>query len=237
MRPLITDALYVSRTPVISAPNQLNALLADGNTVADWVQAIGLTGSTNATAWADRLNGVSLAGHGTGGGPTIGADGSLTFNGTDQYMRASFALVQPETIYLVLKQIAWSDNAYIFDGVPANRGEMMQITGGASPQISICSNGGINIVGPNSNLAVGAWGVVIAQFNGATSLLQVDSNTAVTGNAGAGNLGGFTIGTDGGGPSQYANIAVKRIILRSVADDAAKILAIQTQLKATYGTP
>ena len=210
----------------------LNTYLLDGNTVANY-QPGNYTGTTNATAWANSIGAApSLSGHGTGGGPTINADGSLTFNGTDQYMKMATTLVQPETIILVTKPISWTASHYLFDGASGvASGSVVDVI--SSPQIQMSAGAG---AARNSNLAVGAYGILVATFNGASSYLQVNNTAQTTGDAGAKNMSGLTLSAIQN-LAGFGNQQVKEIIIRNVADSAATQASIRTLLKALYNTP
>src|SRR5690348_15932843 len=122
--------------------------------------------------------------------PALQADGSILFDGADNYLKCNaFTLNQPETIYLRLKQVTWTTAEYFCDGNATATGAVLQAAAGspASPQIELRAGG---VIGPNSDLAIGSYGVVCAVINGASSVLVVDSGAAVTGNAGASNMGG-----------------------------------------------
>jgi len=84
---------------------------------------------------------------------------------------------------------------------------------------------GASVIGTQSNLEVGAYGVLAAVFNGASSSLRVNNNSPVSGDAGANNPGGFQLGSFSG-PSNFSHIQAKEAILYSGAHD----LSTQNQL-------
>lgn len=215
-----------------SPSEQLHQILIDGLTVADYQAGIGLTGTTNASAWANQLGSAGPLVQASGPNqPSIESDGSLLFDGAAQFIKtAAFTLAQPATFYLVLKQVAWADNTYIFDG---NTSASMALTPRTTtPQVQLYAGALSNT---NSDLTVGAYAVVTALFNGASSILNVNSGTDATGNPGAQAADGFTLGAIGGSAANFANIQVKRIIIRSSADSAALQLQIQALLGNIYG--
>ena len=148
-------------------------------------------------------------------------------------MKASaFTFNQPETIYLVGKQISWTSDEHIFDGNALDSGTFYQINL-STPDVGIYA-GGASGVATNSNFALGPYAIATVVINGASSSVQINRTTATTGNPGAANMGGFSLGADGNN-LRFANFQAKEVILRSVADSAATRLAIQTALARKHG--
>lgn len=176
----------------------------------------GISSAANAvSAWADQSgNGRDLIQATGANQPTVQGDGTILFDGTSDFLKtAAFTLNQPDTIYLRMKQVTWIAQDAIFDG--------NTLSSGAVYQNSITPNvrqfAGLDST-ENGAMAVNTWASMAAVFNGASSVLQIDGTT-VTGNAGAGNKGGFTLGaaSDGTRPS---NIQVAEVIIYNVAHDA-----------------
>jgi len=231
---------------------RLTQILSDGNTVADFQPGnFAPTDTTNASAWLNSVtsgwgNPAVIAGSllqaSSAAQPTINADGSITCDGIAQYMRAAFTYAQPEEIWLVASQGTWTQNEYILDGGSgsANTGTLKQglSSGGTTPQINSSTNGEVNKVGPNSDWAIGVRDVVRVVFDTTSSLITVGANAAVTGNAGAGNMGGITIGASGVTPAgAFFNGTFWEVILRNAVSSASKAAAIYVALKAIHGTP
>lgn len=148
--------------------------------------------------------------------PTLEADGSITFDGVDNYLKCdAFTLDQPETVYLLMKQVTWTVDEYFVDGNASQTGGLQTIT--ATP--SFRQNAGA-VTAANENLAVDAYGVVSAVFNGASSLSQVNLTASVAGDAGASNMGGFTLAARGTN-TNFAHIQVKEVLIYAAAHDAA----------------
>lgn len=164
--------------------------------------------------------------------PTVNADGSVTFNGTNQYGKtAAFTLNQPITLYLVVKQISWTVNDSICDG---NANTDMRIYQSATtPGIKLQANSAP--LAENANLAVGAYGIVTGIWSGAASSLQVNATTATTGDPGSNGAGGFTLGSQGDGLGTYSNIQVKEAILFAAAHDAGQRATVRNYLAARHG--
>jgi len=149
---------------------------------------------------------------------TIAASGNyLTFDGSNDYLKAAaFALAQPETVYFVGSQVTWTSGDFLMDGNAAlERLLVYQYSGGASPQLAITNNAGIN-----GGLAVNTRGILTAVFNSASSLLRVNRTAAVTGDALTQSANGFTLGAryDGSSPS---NITAQEVLVYSGAHDKA----------------
>ena len=148
--------------------------------------------------------------------PSKEGDGSILFDGVDNFLKAdAFTLVQPETIYFLGKQVSWTINDTFFDGNALNRAKLQQ-----SPTTpSIIAYAG-SFSGSSSDLSVGAYGVVANIYNGASSVLQINNNPPITGDFGAADMGGFTLGASGSNVN-WSNIQVKEVLIYSAAHDAA----------------
>lgn len=145
--------------------------------------------------------------------PTISGS-SLLFDGANDYLKAAaFSLSQPESVYFVGQQVAWTSGAVLIDGNSVTTGQIVQTS--ATPQLDI--NAG-SAVAANTNLALGVSGVASAIFNAASSSLTINKSAATTGNAGAGNMGGFTLGASAT-PGNYAKIIVNEVAIYSIAHD------------------
>lgn len=206
-------------------------LLSDGATVANYRMGVGLTGTTNASAWANQIGTAGPLLQASGAAqPAIQADGSLLFDGVDDRMTAVFTLDQPVTLYLVFKQITWSSNDYFCDGVVAQQAIRQAGTGTTIAQVGSLPGAS------DATFGLDVYGVITSVYNGASSILKVDGGTNNTGDIGVGNPGGFILGSDGA-PVVFSNIQVKESIIRNVADSADTRTRIQGLLKAIYGTP
>lgn len=242
------DGAYSEYTSVGNATTSIVRILTDGNTTAifdyDETSSITKDGSNLISAWKDFLNQAGSSITATGVlCPTFQSDGIL-FDGSNNRLKGFFTLAQPEFIYGNLKQITWGSSRYLFDGAgnttDANKGCVQQFT--ATPQLLAYAG---SLGSTNSNLALDTWGTLRVLFNGASSKIQVDSSAAVTGDFGADNMDGFSIGgfageRGGGLPPYPANIKVKEFIIRKVADSAANEAKIYNYLKnksySTYKT-
>ena len=157
----------------------------------------------------------------------------ITATPTDDYMKTeAFAFNQPLTAYLVARVNVWGEYRALMDG-----------NGGAStivycrtstPSIKAYAGG---LSDANSNLAVGAWGIVRVVFNGANSILQVNKTAAVTGNFGAQAAGGITIATAGdhSNAANFAAASYKEIIFKSGAGDDTEYNELYDYWQLKYG--
>ena len=191
------------------------AILDDGNTVAwfDYLENITKDGSDLVSIWGDKsgLDHHLLQATGTNQ-PIVNANGVL-FDGIDNFMKcAAFTLVQPEMIYMVLKQVTWSVNDRIFDG--ENDLSMLLSQKIASANIDAYAGDVLS----NNDSVLNTYGILRVLYNGASSKLIINNNTPVTGSLGSADADGFIIGRRTGSDANYSNIEVKEIIIRKVAD-------------------
>ena len=165
--------------------------------------------------------------------PSKEADGSILFDGTDNYLKTdAFTLVQPETIYLLGKQVTWTSLDAIFDGNTLNTGLLRQQNGGLSPKVQ--SYAGV-LLDENADFILNTYAVLITIFNGAVSAIQVNNNDPLEGNAGGENMGGFTLGVQGGAANRWSNIQVKEVLIYNVAHDAATRTKVINYLASVGG--
>lgn len=147
--------------------------------------------------------------------PTLQADGSILFDGIDNFLQtAAFAFIQPVTWYLLARQITWTNGDHVMNGVGANVA-IFQST--ASPQIQMFAG---NSTAINANWHLNTYNAVCAIFNGANSLMQIGNSTPTTGNSGASNPDGFTLATINSAVSGWANIQAKEAIIFPAAHNA-----------------
>lgn len=200
---------------------------------AAWYRAgIGQTdaGSGALSAWADQSgNGRNLL-QGTGANrPAIQADGSVLFDGIDDYMQtAAFVQGQPFTVYLVFSMNT-AGTGVIFD----------RLTGSPATSALVYNNSATSLEmfctasGPQSAIVTNTPLVLTAAFNGASSLLQSNSGTAGTGDPGPTGLDGLTLGARND-LAVFGAIRVWEMIIRNGADSEATRLQFQQYLKNRY---
>lgn len=218
-------------SPVIPpTPYQLALpVITDGNTMGWFEYQTGITkdGSNHVTRWNDALlSGRDLQnGNGT---PHHGANGILFDGIADALYSNAFVLIQPIELYLVVRQVTWTNNETFFDGIGAYTGCVQQYS--STPNIYAYAGG---LYPLNPNLAINTWGIVRVVFNGASSEIQVDATASVTGNFGAGNMGGLTLGALGN-ITAFGNVEYKEVLQRRIVNSVGNRQLIMNYLKAKY---
>jgi hypothetical protein len=162
--------------------------------------------------------------------PVLNANGIL-FNGEGAFLGGVYTLNQPITIYIVFKQVTWSRWDFVFDGNNASEyGSLQQGSTDNSGYLRLYAG---TVLQDDGDLALDTYGIVRVILNGESSSLQINKNTAVTGNAGSNDMAGFYLGSNGGG-SYNSNIEVKAVIIRSVVDDGTTQSTIYDWLEEKY---
>ncbi len=165
--------------------------------------------------------------------PVVQPDGSILFDGIDDFLvTASFTLNQPFTAYMLMRQETWVGANRFLNGANL-AGDLTILQTTASPKFS--GYAGSGPAAENSNLAVGAYGVVSVVFNGASSAIQVDSNAATTGDFGTNNAGGLTLAANFAGTAGWSKIRVKELIVYTLAHDATARQVVIDYLTAQMG--
>lgn len=193
-------------------------------------QGITVTGS-GVSSWSDQSgNGRDLLQGTDAKRPALQTGGSILFDGTAHALQAAlFTMSQPFTWYLLFKQITWTNNDHIANGRAANTALFQNAT---TPRIRLFAG---STTTENPGLAVDTYAVLSAVFNGASSLTQINNAAPVTGDAGANNAGGFTLGADNGAAAGFSNIQVKEVILFTAAHDATQRASVISYLTAVGG--
>lgn len=179
---------------------------------------VGITVATGVSQWDDQSgNGNHLKQSTTNAQPALQADNSILFDGTSDFLKATaFTLNQPETVYLLGRQVSWTSADTLWDG---NANALMRcFQTGAAPALQIQAS---TQTASNSGLAVNTYGVLCAVYNGASSLFQVNNNAAATGDAGVNGAAGFTLGAQGDGLGTWSNIQTMEVIVFPAAHDSA----------------
>jgi hypothetical protein len=167
--------------------------------------------------------------------PSAEADGSILFDGIDNYMKCdAFPLVQPMTYYLLMKVVTWADSSMIAAGDT-----------GFSPNIYLLGTPGIylwaSIDGPNATaLPAGTPGVICGVFDGASSVIEGASEDAFSGpNIGDTGVhtdaGGLTLAASPGGASQFCNLQIYEVIICPGAHDVETRLRVRAHLGQVGG--
>jgi hypothetical protein len=213
-----------------AAGGDFATVIVDGHTVA-WFSSeyanITDAGSYRVSAWNDlSSNNNDLAAPSSGYRPLWTADG-IYFDGERSMEKTIAGLEQPEFIYIVFLINTWVDNEYVFDGTTADGGLIYQKTTSGTLTAYAGSSSSQNALSEDT------WCIARVLFNGASSKFIINT-TSVTGNFGASDMAGFTLGGRGGG-GNMSDITVKEIIIRNQDDGAGTEEAtIYNYLKAKY---
>lgn len=168
-------------------------------------------GAANAVSmWSDFTSNARHVLQSTGANqPILQADGSLLFDGTNDFMQIAFTLVQPTTLYMLVKQSTWTSGDIFCDGFTASSGQILQT--GSTPSLSISAG---TTACANAGLALATYGVLSAVFSGTQSTLAVNKGApaAAATTAGTTPMAGFTLGGDSSGANN-ANMQVKEILI------------------------
>jgi len=208
------------------------AILYDGNTVAwyDYLKLVTKDVSDLVSVWGDQ-SGLShdlLQAVGTNQ-PLWNTNGVL-FDGVDNFMKTvAFTLNQPEEIWIVFKQVTWTSGEYMFDGDSQATGIFQQNTPSSDVRVYAGTASSNNV-----NMPINTFVIARILFNGVNSELQINETAITTGDFGALNMGGFTLGASGAGTT-WSNIQAKEIIIRKVADTTVNEASIYSYLSTKYG--
>lgn len=125
-----------------------------------------------------------------------GSSELLRFDGTADFLKtAVFTLNQPAHYWMAFKPTATAATGYYVDGDVSNLSAWMHDAGGSIFRLKQYAGA----YGAGFNGAVdGLWKISDSLLDGATSSMSINGVSA-TGNAGAGNPGGCTIGARGDG--------------------------------------
>ena len=184
-------------------------------------------GSNLVSVWADKQGSGRDLLQAIGTNQPLWTSTGITFDGIDNLMKCDpFTLNQPEMIYIVFKQISWTNLDEIFDGNASLSGTLKQRTATPGLHLYAGANGAVN-----NNAAIGDYVIARCLFNGAASTLQINETAVTTTNPGAANMGGFSLSLRA---PYYGNFEVKEIIVRNTADDSTVQAAIYSYLSSKY---
>ena len=157
-----------------------------------------------------------------------GTTSLITFTAASiQFLSASFTLVQPRTVYIVMKQTSWGNNRFIFSTTAG--GDVSLIQSNTTPHLGMESG---TIVANMETLALGTFAVVAVVCNGSSSSVAVNNNTPTTGNPGSNTGGGFVVGSNSGSGS--TDIGVKEIYIYSGAHSTGQQTSIINYLRSKW---
>lgn len=160
--------------------------------------------------------------------PLWTVDGILFDGSDDRLSMATRTLNQPVTMYLVFNPKTWTQYDRIIGFEGNSDGGLNQAQ--SSPRMR-ANAGNTSTDSANSDMALDTVGIVRLVLNGANSKLQVNEQTAITGNFGTGTIGAISIGDLYVGGLRDANICYQRIITRSGDDSGGMYDLIYNALK------
>jgi hypothetical protein len=153
----------------------------------------------------------------------------VRFDGTDDTMAtAALTLDQPLTYLMVVKMNSSTGTRYLCDGAS---NDSLLIYNGGGGAIWVMYAGG---AAPSKATDTTAFHVFACKFDGASSEFYVDSGTAATGNCGANNAGGLTIGSSQNG-SNPSSIDVAEWLAYDSALGNTDRVAVRDYLLTKYG--
>jgi len=207
------------------------AILTDGNTKG-WYDYSDLTTLTlrgsYVSAWGDKLLGANTLLQATEDKQPLLTSTGILFDAIDDWIRMNdFTSVQPEYLYLVIRNVTHINNKYMLDGNNINRMSLYTTT--TSGMIQGYVGGYTGAV----SLTVGNFGIVRYFINTTSSKLQVNEDTPWEGTLTTQNGFGLILGASGG-YSSHSNIEVKEVILRNIVDTPTNEAAIYNYLKIKY---
>lgn len=154
----------------------------------------------------------------------------VRFDGSDDYLQRGFTLAQPYTRISAFKQVSWTVNDRVFSSGPGmSQAPLYQ--NATTPNLRMYAG----TQGPeNSNLAVGAFGIVVEVFNGVSSSLQVNNTTPVSGDVGAATPNGITLGAHIDG-TLSGEVDIGEVVVYSRLLTAEELDQIKAYLAAKWG--
>ncbi len=201
-------------------------LAADGETVQQWNLLPASSGGANQSQSGSTARPVYKTG-------LLNGHNILRFDGSNDYMAASFTLVQPFTVAMVFQQLAvGAGGAHdaLLNGVSTEIGYYQQ-TGVPSQKAYIY--GGSTVADSVAQYGTAGFVSLIVVFNGASSLFSINGTTKASGNVGANNPGGITVAAKNGG-TRTTQIDVARVIVYASALSAQDQADLNAYLQGKY---
>lgn len=143
-----------------------------------------------------------------------------------QYMVSTLASTQPYTLFIVCRSGVGAGNQYFVDGSVLNAGVM---SGGASNNTFTMYSGNVlsaSATPTNFNYVGGI-------YDGVSSILTINGSTT-TGDVGATNTTGMTIGANGVASGQFLNGDIAEIIVYNTHLSVANRQKVENYLKIKY---
>lgn len=218
--------------PPSDDPNLFSWHSSDSNLANDGVNV-----ASGANAWIDRSGNTHTFGADPGFAPGYTASGPngkpaiVWTDGSDKYFGYIATRNQPTTVYALVKAVTWADNRYFWDGANSGASAAL-IQTNTTPNVWAFAGA---FSSQSINLTLGAWHVVMVIYDGANSVLQVDSTTAITGNFGASVPGGMWLGNYSGSTgNNSAGFQLAAVIVTS-DHSSAEMQTLHKAWLAEYG--
>jgi hypothetical protein len=205
------------------------AIIGDGNTRARYNYLLGITknGSNQISKWADALGGsddYALFNGAADATKPVSEANYVSFNGSQTIGGVGgVPAVSPLSFYIVMNQVSWNSGR-IFDGTTANQGTLFQYD--SSPKLSLYE--GAHIITSGALVPLNEFMIVRVVFDGASSSIQINNLSAVTGTLNAVNMTNVKLS------SGTMVMQIKDFIIRTVNDNPSNSLAIYNYLKNLY---
>jgi len=167
--------------------------------------------------------------------PTLTATGVLFDSTNDVLKSEKFELAQPTMIYLLINVITWGSGNSLIDGF---NDYYSSVSEGLSEYLLKIQASTISDVQSQGAIPTGSYHVITVSFNGANSYFQIDNNSKVITDTGVKSMDGITLGALASGLSEFSNIEVKELIIRSLNDEeTVKDSIINALILRGIGTP
>jgi hypothetical protein len=209
-------------SPKVWLPDNSITGVADGGTVASWPDWSG-----NAVTPVQATEGNKPLSRATGG-PNGRA--CIEFDGLADHLRkTSVTWNQPAHVFLVAKfMTAPGANETLVDGGVANSIRIFADTG----KYAIYA-GGAEIVRTVQNLDTN-WHLLECKFDGTSSSIKLDNNTAVVGNAGTNNPSGLILGLAGDVGTGPCDCRIAEVIGFASILSAGNTTTVRSNLQTKY---
>jgi len=162
---------------------------------------------------------------------------SVRFDGTSDYLRTLFSLPPPFSIYLVLREISWTEGDEVLGSATSDTFDVYQHN--SSPNLYLYGGTG-PIAGANPDLAIGTWGLVefgVPAPAAGSIYLRVNNNSPITNAAStASSSQGFTLGANYSNTG-FGNIEVAEVICYNRILIPSEQVSLRAYITGKYGFP
>ena len=154
----------------------------------------------------------------------------VRFDGIDDFLAVGFALVQPEHVFYVFNLVVDAAGVYMSDGSGVNL--MGFLRDGAGPTVGLFAGAvGVGLRPIN----IGTFHIASCLFNGASSEIRIDGGNDDTGNVGANDGAGISLGMLGNGTTNAAQVDFAEVIVYSSALSDGNRGLVEIYLANKYG--